>query len=124
MIYQIPYVQGAFIDMECTRCQSASVSVEPCEDVNCSNINALHKCKIHQWVKSPNTTHTNWVLSCRASHGYMLYFYCQETTAEANVPQVIHIGNVLVLKLAKDGSVVDMKEKELEWVGKNIMSML
>jgi hypothetical protein len=55
---------------------------------------------------------------------YKLYFYKRLTVTAASIPQVVHIGDILIIKVDSCGLAEDMREQDLDWVKEHLKSML
>jgi hypothetical protein len=117
------FTLGAFADVQWTRVQSAAIALDPCENAHCS-LNALHRCRVAEWITPPATEHRDWHLSSRSFGTYKLYYYKRQTVTEATVPQIVHIGDILIIKVDGCGLAVDMSAEDLAWVKENLNAML
>jgi hypothetical protein len=65
-----------------------------------------------------------WHLSSRSFGSYKLYYYKHQTITDATVPQIVHVGDILVIKVDDCGLATDMTGEDIAWVKDNISAML
>jgi hypothetical protein len=119
---QGPVAIGAFADMQWTQVQSATIGLDSCKNEHCSRY-ALHRCRVTEWISPPATGLTGWHLSSCSFGEYKLYYYKRQTVTDAAFPQIVHIGDVLIIKIDGCGLVTDMAGEDLAWVKENLNAM-
>jgi hypothetical protein len=57
----------------------------------------------------------------------MWYYYCCQTAGSAVVPRLVHVGDILVVKIDDSSgiaSVMDMTKEDVSWIKENLGSVL
>ena len=121
--WQQPFALGAFVDNQWTRVQLASVGIDHCDQEDCSAY-ALHRCRILQWLLPPASDYPAWTLVSRQTGKYMIHYYTRQIPKEATIPQILYIGDILLLKLNSCGNVADMMTHDITWIKENLVTML